>query len=138
LASFLSFSSVFLTSSDKIKHFHTLSDMTTGKIIAERREHLGLSRSQLAKQTGSSHVMIGKYERDDAIPSLEVARKIAEALDVSLDYLAGKDSAKKLNSQNLQRLAELELLAGDKKEILYDLIDTYIRDAKVQMTYTRN
>jgi len=82
--------------------------------------------------------MIGKYERDDAIPSLEVARKIAEALDVSLDYLAGKDSAKKLNSQNLQRLAELELLAGDKKKILYDLIDTYIRDAKVQMTYTRN
>lgn len=109
--------------------------MTTGKIIAERREQLELSRSQLAKQTGSSHVMIGKYERDDAVPSLEVARKIADALDVSLDYLAGKDSAKKLNSQNLQRLAELELLAGDKKKILYDLIDTYIRDAKVQMTY---
>jgi len=80
--------------------------------------------------------MIGKYERDDAVPSLEVARKIADALDVSLDYLAGKDSAKKLNSQNLQRLAELELLGSEKKQVLYDLIDTYIRDAKVSMTYS--
>lgn len=60
--------------------------------------------------------MIGKYERDDAIPSLEVARNIADALDVSLDYLVGKDEAKQLNGQNLQRLGELELLSGDKKE----------------------
>jgi transcriptional regulator with XRE-family HTH domain len=74
-----------LTFSSNIKDFHTLSDLTTGKIIAERREQLELSRSQLAKQTGSSHVMIDKYERDDAVPSLEVARKIADALDVSLD-----------------------------------------------------
>jgi transcriptional regulator with XRE-family HTH domain len=125
-----------LTITSKTKHFYTLSDMTTGKIIAQRREELSLSRSQLAKKTGSSHVMIGKYERDDAVPSLEVARKIAEALDVSLDYLAGKDSAKKLNGQNLQRLAELELLGNEKKQILYDLIDTYIRDAKVQLTYS--
>jgi len=30
---------------------------------------------------------LGKYERDDAIPSIEVAKKIADAFEVSLDYL---------------------------------------------------
>ena len=109
--------------------------MTTGKIISERREELGLSRSQLAKQSGSSHVMIGKYERGDAVPSLEVAKKIADALDVSLDYLAGEESAKKLNGKNLERLAELEQLESGKKQVLYDLIDTYIRDAKARVAY---
>ena len=52
-----------------------------------------------------------------------------------LDYLAGEESAKKLNKRNLQRLEELELLGPDKKQILYDLIDTYIRDAKTKITY---
>ncbi len=34
--------------------------------------------------------MIGKYERGDAVPSIEAAKKIADAIQVSLDYLAGK------------------------------------------------
>ena len=109
--------------------------MTTGKIIADRREELSLSRSQLAKQSGSSHVMIGKYERGDAVPSLEVDKKIADALDISLDYLTEKESANKLNGKNLKRLPELEQLESDKKQVLYDLIDTYIRDAKARVAY---
>jgi len=34
--------------------------------------------------------MVGKYERGDASPSIEVAKKIADALEVSLDYLVGE------------------------------------------------
>jgi len=34
--------------------------------------------------------MIGKYERDDAMPSIEAAKKIADAFEVSLDYLVGE------------------------------------------------
>lgn len=110
--------------------------MTTGKIIITRREELGLSHSQLAKQFGNSQLMIGKYGRGVAVPSLEVAKKIANALDVSLDYLAGEESAKKLNGKNLERLAELEQLGNEKKRVLYDLIDMYIRDAKARVAYT--
>ncbi|MEM6380771.1 MAG: helix-turn-helix transcriptional regulator [Bacteroidota bacterium] len=109
--------------------------MKTGKIIAEQRDIKGWSRSLLAEKADISHVMVGKYERGEAVPSLEVAKKIADALEVTLDYLAGEGSAAKLNKKNLQRLIELELLGDDKKEILYDLIDTYIRDAKTRMTY---
>ena len=79
--------------------------------------------------------MIGKYERGDAVPSLEVAKKIADALDVNFDYLAGEESAKKLNGKNLERLAELEQLESSKKQVLYDLIDTYLRDAKARVAY---
>jgi ribosome-binding protein aMBF1 (putative translation factor) len=34
--------------------------------------------------------MIGKYERCEAVPSLDAAKKLADALEVSLDYLAGE------------------------------------------------
>ena len=62
--------------------------MEAGKIIAQLRDQKGWSQSELANRAGVSHVMIGKYERGDATPSLEVAKKIADTLEVSLDYPA--------------------------------------------------
>ena len=80
-------------------------------------------------------MMIGKYERGDATPSLEVAKKIADTLEVSLDYLVGQAASANLDKQNLKRLEELELLEDDKRKVIYDLIDTYIRDAKARRAY---
>jgi ribosome-binding protein aMBF1 (putative translation factor) len=34
---------------------------------------------------------VGRYEWDEVKPSVEVASKIAEALEISLDYLAGNN-----------------------------------------------
>ena len=51
------------------------------------------------------------------------------------NYLAGEEFAEKLNGRNLERLAELEQLGNEKKQVLYDLIDTYIRDAKARVAY---
>jgi ribosome-binding protein aMBF1 (putative translation factor) len=34
--------------------------------------------------------MIGKYERWEAVPSIDAAKKIADALEVSLDHLVGE------------------------------------------------
>ena len=79
--------------------------------------------------------MIGKYERGDAVPSLETGKKIADALQVTLDYLVGEGHQANLDKNNLRRLEELELLEEPKKKTLYDLIDTYIRDAKTRLAY---
>jgi len=43
----------------------------------------------LANNSGVSRVMIGKYERGEAVPSIGAAKKIADAFEVSLDYLVG-------------------------------------------------
>jgi transcriptional regulator with XRE-family HTH domain len=50
----------------------------------------GLSQADLGKAIGTSGYIIGRYERDEVKPSIEVAVKIADALDISLDYLVGK------------------------------------------------
>ena len=34
--------------------------------------------------------MIGKYERGEAVPSIDAAKKIADAFEVSMDYLVGE------------------------------------------------
>ena len=64
------------------------------------------------------------------MPSIDAAKKIADALEVSLDNLVGEGAFKVFDKKTLQRFKDLEYLEEDKKKTLFDLIDTYIRDAK--------
>ena len=104
--------------------------MNIAKIIADLRKGKGWSQADLAKKTDISQVMVGKYERGDAIPSIEVAQKIAQALEVSLDYLVGEGANSKFDKMTLIRIEEIERLDGDRKKTLFDVIDTFVRDAK--------
>jgi hypothetical protein len=72
----------------------------------------------------------------EAMQSIDAAKKIADALEVSLDYLVGEGINSKLDKQALKRLQDLEHLEDDKKKTLFDLIDTYIRDAKARKAYS--
>ena len=76
--------------------------------------------------------MIGKYEREKAIPSIDAAKKIADALEVSLDYLVGEGIGSDFDIKTLARFQEILQLDEAKRNTLFDLIDTYIRDAKVR------
>lgn len=69
-------------------------------------------------------------------PGLLSAKKIADALGVSLDYLVGEGVNSKFDKRTLKRLQDLELLEEDKKSTLLDLIDTYIRDSKARQAYS--
>lgn len=70
------------------------------------------------------------------MPSIDAAKKIADALEVSLDYLVGEGINSKLDKQALKRLQDMEHLEEEKKKTLFDLIDTYIRDAKARKAYS--
>lgn len=50
--------------------------MNTGKIITALRDKKGWSQAQMADDSGVSRVMIGKYERGEALPSIDAAKKL--------------------------------------------------------------
>lgn len=110
--------------------------MNTSKIIADLRTEKGLSQSDLANQSGVSRVMIGKYERGEALPSIGAAKKIADALGVSLDYLVGEGINASFDKKTVQRLQDIESLEPPVKEKLFFLIDTVIRDNKAKKAYS--
>lgn len=97
---------------------------------ADLRKEKEISQTELANKTGISQVMVGKYERGDASPSIEVAKKIADALEVSLDYLVGEGVNSKFDKSTLKRIEEIQQLEEDKKKTLFDVIDTFIRESK--------
>ncbi|NJM14814.1 MAG: helix-turn-helix transcriptional regulator [Bacteroidales bacterium] len=82
--------------------------MNTGKIIADLREQKNWSQTDLADKSTVSRVMIGKYERGEAVPSIEAAKKIADTLEVSLDYLVGEGINAHFDKKTVQRIQEIE------------------------------
>ena len=109
--------------------------MTFGEKIAAERKKIRNTQDKLAKKTGTISVIIGRYERDEIKLSIEVAKKIADAFEVSLDYLVGEGQNASFDKKTLQRIHDLELLEENKKKTLFDLIDTFLRDSKARKAY---
>ncbi len=61
--------------------------MNIGDNIKKLRIEKRLKQSELAEKSGISRVAIGNYERGDRIPNIEIVRKIANALEISLNKL---------------------------------------------------
>jgi transcriptional regulator with XRE-family HTH domain len=97
--------------------------MKVGVRMAELRKKKELSQTDFAKTVGVSREMIGRYERDEVVPSIEVAKKIADALEVSLDYMVGDGMNAKFDKQTVKRLEDIERLPNEEKNIVYRMID---------------
>ena len=82
--------------------------------------------------------MIGKYERNEAIPSLEAAKKIVDAFQVTLDYLVEGGKEYHLDRKTVQRTKNIESLNPDIKEKLNYVIDAVIRDSQSQKVYSKD
>ena len=87
----------------------------TSKIIADLRKQKDWNQTELSTYSGVSREMIGKYERGDAVPSIEAAKKIADAFEVSMDFLIGEGSHASFDKKNIQRLQDIEKLDDDVK-----------------------
>lgn len=55
--------------------------------IKNERVRRGLSQAEMAEKVGVSQAMYSYYENGWRKPSLEVAKRIADALEISLDEL---------------------------------------------------
>ncbi len=99
------------------------------------RKKKGFSQAELGKQIGTSGDVVGRYERGDIKPSIDVVEKIADALDVSIDYLIGK-SPVTLDKQAVKRLEDISSLPEESKNFLMNIIDMALRDFKTGKAYT--
>ena len=64
--------------------------MTFGEKIKKRRKELGWTLTRVAKEAKVSVANISRYENEGYMPTFYTATRIADALNLSLDYLAGR------------------------------------------------
>ncbi len=109
--------------------------MTLGEHILILRKKYNLSQAALGKKVNTSGDIIGRYERDAMTPSIEVIMKIADALNISIDYLVGKTTLE-LDNNVLKRVEEVSKLDDDEKDKIFMVIDALIRDFKAKKAYS--
>ncbi|MCL6220279.1 helix-turn-helix domain-containing protein [Zunongwangia pacifica] len=106
--------------------------MDIGIVITRLRKDKVLSREELGSIVGTCGAVIGRYERNEITPSVEIANKIAQALDVSLDYLVGNNSFIPTDKQILDRVEAISNMPEDEQTRIFNVIDTLLRDYKAK------
>jgi transcriptional regulator with XRE-family HTH domain len=103
-----------------------------GDRIAYLRKAKGISQTALAKSVNASREAIGKYERNEAMPSVETAKKIADVFEVTLDYLVDENSLPTFDKKTVNRLKDIQLLSDDDKKHVFALLDAFLTRTKLQ------
>jgi len=104
--------------------------MDLGNMISELRKKKGLNREDLGKAVGTSGPVVGRYERGEITPSVEMAKKLADALGVSLDYLIGSTNMV-IDKKMLYRLEVLGSISKEERERILLVMDSLLRDAQM-------
>lgn len=110
--------------------------MSLGDNMMLLRKKKGISQADLGKMIGTSGDVIGRYERGDISPSIEVVSKIADALEVSIDYLIGKTKME-IDADTMRRLEDIAALSQENKKFVLNMIDMALRDFKTKKAYAK-
>ena len=123
---------------DKISIFRSIKctdmEVTFGKKLRECREAKSFSQAELARLLGVHHTIIGRYERDEVKPSIDVVKKIAITLETTVGYLLGENQDTNVlkDPAMLKRLSEITAFPEyDREHILYT-IDGLIKSVKIK------
>ncbi len=105
--------------------------MDFGTIVVELRKQQSISQTELAARLGIHKNVLGRYERNEVLPSIEIARKIADILDVSLDYLTGKADVQ-MDKNTRERILEVSKFEEEDRQHIFSVIDAFIAKRKIQ------
>lgn len=92
-----------------------------------------LSQQDLAKLLDTSYTVIGKYERDEMKPSIDVANKLAKLVDTTVGYLLGESKNTNVlkDPAMLKRLNDINSFTEKEREHILYALDALIKNAKL-------
>lgn len=111
---------------------------TFSKKLRECRDAKSFSQSKLAKEVGLHHSIIGRYERDEAKPTIDVLSKLAKALNTTVGYLLGENEDANLFKDPimLNRLKQLNNLPEKDKECILYTLDGLLQNFKTKQNFS--
>lgn len=104
--------------------------------MMQARKKKGYSQDELAKKVGTISFTIGRYERNEIKPSIDIAVKIADALEVSLDYLTGKTDIE-LDNSIIARVVEIQNLPDDDKAHILYTLDGLLQNVRTKQAFAK-
>jgi transcriptional regulator with XRE-family HTH domain len=111
--------------------------MTLGERVKRLRLDRGWSQAQLGQKLSVHQKQVSGYERDVHVPSTDLLIRLAEAFDVSLDYLVsgGQGESRRIDVADRELIRHME--AVDKlperdKEAVKAVLESFILKNRFQ------
>ena len=97
----------------------------------------GYSKSDLAKEINVHYSQIGRYEEKGAQPSADILAKLANALEVTSDFLMNGTSEDLADStltdkELLNQFKMIEKMTEEKKSVVKIFLDAFITKDKIK------
>ncbi len=105
--------------------------MDFGSLVSELRKQKGIPQTDLVSRLGVHKNVLGRYERSEVFPSIDIVRKVADILDVSLDYHTGKDDVQ-IDKITSTRILEVSKFDEQDKNHIFSVIDAFIAKRKIR------
>ena len=109
--------------------------LNIGSKISTLRKEKNWSQGDLAQQIEASREIIGKYERNENLPSIEMVTKMAKAFGVTVDFLIGEGENASYDKETVDRINDIQKMDINTKGILFNVIDTYIQNFKTKQAF---
>ena len=108
-----------------------------GYKISKLRKDKNWSQGDLAQRLDASREIIGKYERGENLPSIEMVAKMAKEFGVTVDFLIGEGENAALDKDTVNRINDIQKMDENTKNILFNVIDTYIQNFKTKLAFAK-
>lgn len=105
--------------------------MSFGERLMIVRKRKKLSQSDVGKMIGINGDAYGRYERNAVKPTIEIAAKISNALNVSLDYLVGNTDIE-LDGEILKKVEQVSKMSDEDKSHVFSLLDAFIAKSRLK------
>ncbi|MGH7044745.1 MAG: helix-turn-helix domain-containing protein [Acetobacteraceae bacterium] len=101
------------------------------------RKQKNLSQTELGQRASLHYTHIGRFERGVSRPSGDTLKRLADALDVTSDYLLegaadGAARAKFADRELLKQFQEVERLPEEDKHVVKTLLDALLTKKHLQ------
>ncbi len=118
-----------------LSQYSNVDSMSFGKRLKEVRTSKKISQEELSSRIGIHANHLSRYERDLTQPSIEVVKKIAKALEISIDALVFGEANNEGNLSDNELISlfkNIENFSNEDKTIVKTLIDAFITKRKIQ------
>lgn len=108
-----------------------------GQKLAKARKERKLSQYDLADKLNKTHTVVGKYERGDISPSIDIVYEIAKILDISVVYLLGTEKETDVfeDKNMIRRLLSVKKLNDNDSEHILRTLDSLLREAHARTAF---
>lgn len=108
-----------------------------GNKISLLRKNKNWSQGDLAQRLDASREIIGKYERGENLPSVEMVAKMAKEFGITVDYLIGDGENASFDKETVNRINDIQKMDEQTKSVLFNVIDTYIQNFKTKLAFAK-